>query len=62
MEKILVKLALMVTISLFSGSLVGFLTYHDINSQKDIKTATKKVLTIQWKPIEVFPEEGYRFK
>jgi len=62
METILVRLMLLAALAQFG---ITFATFRDCRSRAciaRIEKASRDVLKVDWKPIEVWPEEGKRFR
>ena len=53
---------LLVRLMLMAAMLELGLTLTDLSNPQKMGLASRKVLTIQWKPISVFPEEAKRFR
>lgn len=54
--------ALLVRLMLIAAMLEFGFSLTDLTNPHKVEAASRKVLTIQWKPISVFPEEAKRFQ
>ena len=62
MNNLLFKLIVLVSIAQLGLSLTDLLPCRSEPCAKKLNEASRKVLSIDWKPISVFPEEARRFK
>lgn len=54
--------ALLVRLMLIAATLELGLSIADLTNPQKVEAASRKVRTIPWKPISVFPEEAKRFQ
>jgi hypothetical protein len=62
MENLLVKLMVAAALLQFGMSLSDVTDCHSRASVQTLEKRSRDVLQIDWKPIEVFPEEAKRFQ
>ena len=62
MNKLLIGLMLSAALMQVGISVTKALTCHTQACTYELEKASRDVLKIDWRPISVFPEEGWRFR
>lgn len=62
MYYLLVKLMLLAALASFGMSHAGFFSCHSRACVREVESRSRDILTIEWKPISVWPEEAQRFR
>lgn len=62
MYNLLIKLMVAAALAQFGMSLLDFSNCHSRQCLQKIEKHSRDVLSVDWKPISVFPEEAKRFR